>query len=163
MCGVVAHFIGCHGHVQAVLLALRCMKGTHSGDQIVEVLIDVAREYAFVGQLGVFVGDNVESNDVAWREILKVLHPNRDPKASRSRCLGHIINLAAKAFLFGKNVDAFEAVVDRVDDGVLDNFETMRATQSEWRAKGPLGKVYNIVIFILCAAWCLRKQAVGFA
>jgi len=24
------------------------------------------------------------------------------------RCLGHIINLAAKAFLFGKKADAFE-------------------------------------------------------
>jgi hypothetical protein len=27
---------------------------------------------------------------------------------TRVRCLGYIINLAAKAFLFGKNADAFE-------------------------------------------------------
>ena len=33
----------------------------------------------------------------------------------RSRCLGHIINLATKVFLFGKETAAFEEAVKSVD------------------------------------------------
>ena len=116
MCGIAAHFIGHQGHVQSVLLALKRMTGAHKGEQIAEVIIEVVRDFDFVKKLGVYVGDNADSNDTAWRATLAELHPDRDPKASRSRCLGHIINLAAKAFIFGKNIDAFEAVVDSVTD-----------------------------------------------
>ena len=87
-----AHFIGQYGKPQAVLVALHRMQGTHSSEQIAEVLIDVLREYGFVGRLGVFVGDNAEANDVAWREASNVLHSQRDPEASRSRCLGHTVS-----------------------------------------------------------------------
>ena len=66
------------------------------------VIIEVVNEYDFVEKLGVYVGDNAESNDTAWKESLKILNPNRDSKTSRSRCLGHIINLATKAFIFGR-------------------------------------------------------------
>jgi hypothetical protein len=36
----------------------------------------------------------------------------KDPNSRRVRCLGYIINLAAKAFLFGKNADAFKNSID---------------------------------------------------
>lgn len=126
MYGVAAHFIGHQGHVQAVLLALRRMTGAHSGEQIAEILIEVISEYEFVKNLGCYIGDNADSNDTVWAVTLAVLHPDRDPMASRSRCLGHIINLAAKAFIFGKNVDAFEAVVDGVNDSTLWGSPAMR-------------------------------------
>ena len=148
MCGVAAHFIGHQGYVQVVLLALRRMTGAHSGEQIAEILIEVITKYEFANNLGVYIGDNVDSNDNAWKATLAVLHPDRDPKASRSRYLGHIINLAAKAFIFGKNVDAFEAVVDGVNDAAPWGSPAMRAAQIEWRRKGALGKLHNIVVFI---------------
>jgi hypothetical protein len=148
MCGIAAHFIGHQGHVQTVLLALRRMVGAHGGDQIAEIIIEVVTEYGFSKRLGVFVGDNADSNDTAWKATLSVLHPDRDPMTSRSRCLGHIINLAAKAFIFGKNVAAFEAVVDAVNDATPLDSPAMRAAQSEWRKRGALGKVHNIVVFI---------------
>ena len=54
-----------------------------------------------------FVGDNASSNDTAIRAILGKLRPDiEDPDSGRVRCCGHYINLAAKAFLFGR----FEAV-----------------------------------------------------
>jgi hypothetical protein len=95
------------------------MTGAHGGDQITEIIIGVVTEYDFTERLGVYIGDNAELNDSVWRITLNVLHPERDPKASRSRCLGHIINLAAKAFIFGDNVNAFEAIVDIVTDLTL--------------------------------------------
>ena len=148
MCGVAAHFIGHQGYVQTVLLALRRMTGAHGGDQIAKIIVEVVLEFGFSKQLGVYVGDNADSNDTAWKAVLSVLHPDRDPKASRSRCLGHIINLAAKAFIFGKNVAAFEAVVDAVNDATPQDSPAMRAAQNEWRKRGALGKLHNVVVFI---------------
>jgi hypothetical protein len=62
--------------------------------------------------LGYFVLDNVSSNDTCVQEILKQLQPIADPKKRRLYCFGHIVNLAAKAFLFGEEVEAFELEVD---------------------------------------------------
>lgn len=164
MCGVAAHFIGHQGHVQSVLLALKRMTGTHKGEQIAEVIIDVVRDFDFVEKLGCYIGDNADSNDTAWTAILAVLHPDRDPVASRSRCLGHIINLAAKAFIFGKNVDAFEAVVDSVTDAMPWDAPAMRTAQDAWRKKGALGKIHNIVVYIRISPQrreAFRKITVG--
>jgi hypothetical protein len=148
MCGIAAHFIGHHGHIQNVLLALRRMTGAHGGEQIAEIIVSVVIEYDFAERLGVYIGDNAESNDTAWKATLNILHPERDPKASRSRCLGHIINLAAKAFIFGKNVEAFEAAVDLVHDSTPWDSQAMRTAQNEWRKRGALGKIHNIIVFI---------------
>ena len=56
--------------------------------------------------------DNINSKDVCVREILAKLQPNLDPEKYYLRCFGHIVNLAAKAFLFGKDPEAFEAEAD---------------------------------------------------
>ena len=148
MCGVAAHFIGHQGYVQTVLLALRRMMGAYGGEQITEIIIEVILEYGFSKRLCVYISDNADSNDTAWKAVLSVLHPDRDPKASRSHCLGYIINLAAKAFIFGKNVAAFEAVVDTINDATPLDSPTMKAAQNEWRKRRALGKLHNVVVFI---------------
>ena len=133
------------------------MTAAHGGEQIAEIIVAVIKEYECVEKLGVFIGDNVDSNDTAWRETLYQLHPGRDPQASRSRCLGHIINLAAKAFLFGKNIEAFEATVDAVNDFTSRESEIMKRAQDAWRKKGPLGKIHNITTYIRCSSQ--RREA----
>jgi hypothetical protein len=60
-------------------------------------------------KLGYFIANNDGRNDTCIRAILRKHRPNiKDLNSRRVRCLGHIINLAAKAFLFGKNTDAFK-------------------------------------------------------
>jgi hypothetical protein len=60
-------------------------------------------------RIGYFIRNNNRRNDITIRVILAYLRPNiKDPDSRRVRCLGYIINLAAKAFLFGKDADAFE-------------------------------------------------------
>ncbi|KAK2922896.1 hypothetical protein FoTM2_017136 [Fusarium oxysporum f. sp. vasinfectum] len=54
-----------------------------------------------------------------------------DPKVHRLRCQGHIINLAAKAFLF-----------------VTDNEKLELDDPGRGGKKGPLGKIHNFVVFI---------------
>jgi hypothetical protein len=148
ICGIAAHFIGHQGRIQNVLLGLKRMRAAHGGKQIAEVIINVLQSYDITHKLGVFVADNADSNDTAWKEVLHILHPQRDPLASRSRCLGHIINLAAKAFLFGKNTEAFESSVNLVNDLTPQESEVMRRAQQAWRKQGPIGKMHNIITFI---------------
>jgi hypothetical protein len=60
-----------------------------------------------IKQLGFFIADNITINDTAVRDILTYLLPKfKDLDFRRIRCLRHIINLAAKAFLFEKYADA---------------------------------------------------------
>ena len=75
----------------------------------------------------------------------------------RSHCLGHIIKLAAEAFLFGKETDAFEAIIELVDDSTPTDSDTMREAQVAWHSKAPIGKLHNVVVFI--PASTLRREA----
>jgi hypothetical protein len=60
-------------------------------------------------KLGYFIANNDGRNDTCIRVILRKHRPDiKDFNSRRVRCLGYIINLAAKAFLFGKNADAFK-------------------------------------------------------
>jgi hypothetical protein len=60
-------------------------------------------------KLGYFIINNDGRNDIYIRVILRKYRPNiKDPDSRRVRYLDYIINLAAKAFLFSKNADAFK-------------------------------------------------------
>jgi hypothetical protein len=62
-----------------------------------------------------------------------------DSKLRRGRYISHIINLAAKALLFGENSDAFEAQLDGTSPFNPADYQL-------WRTQGPLGKFHNLVI-----------------
>ena len=68
---------------------------------------------------------------------------NNDIKQRRIRCFGHIINLSARAFLFGKNPDAFE-----VEDAMNISLERHLEKSEAWRKQGPVGKLHNIATWI---------------
>src|ERR1700722_4407404 len=60
----------------------------------------------------------------------------------RLRCLGHIINLAAKSFFFSANSDIFEKEIDRAQ------LEEEQVERNLWRKRGPVGKLHNVVQYI---------------
>lgn len=39
---------------------------------------------------------------------MRVDPAEKDPDSRRARCIGYIINLAAREFIYGKDVEAFE-------------------------------------------------------
>jgi hypothetical protein len=95
-------------------------------------------------RLGFFIGDNAPENGTAIRAIITHLCPNeKDPNSRRVRYLGHIIKLAAKAFLFGHDADAFEEESQTKKERA--RFEAIREL---WRKKGPVWKFHNTVSFI---------------
>jgi hypothetical protein len=59
------------------------------------------------------------------------------------RCFGHILNLAAQAFLYGDGAASFE-----LQSEAYDMLERVEEDLEHWRPKGPVGKLHNIVKFI---------------
>ena len=143
---IVAHYIDRDGARQTKLLALRQLKGEHSGVNIAQVVLNVVSEYKIGSRIGYFVLDNASSNDTAVDLILRTLYPQmteRQRKRRRLRCLGHVVNLAAQAFLLGKTADTtleeLKLAYSRRD------FNTIAMI---WRKQGALGRLYNIIRYI---------------
>ena len=142
--GIVAHYLDKNLKVQNHLIGMRRVSGTHSGENIAEAMIPVLQEMGVVLRLGYFIGDNHDANATCLRAICRRLRPDiKDPDSRRVRCLGHILNLAAKAFLFGKDADAFEdATNSKREKGHIAEL------RKEWRKKGPVGKFHNSILHI---------------
>jgi hypothetical protein len=88
---------------------MRRVRETYFGENITKAIAPVLVEMGIISKLGYFIADNDARNDTCIQAILKKHRPDiKDPNSRRARCLRHIINLAAKAFLFGKNADAFK-------------------------------------------------------
>lgn len=108
----------------------------HSGANIAAQVLEVIDEYGIRDKIGYFTLDNAENNDTAMDDIGKNL--GFDGRRRRGRCFGHILNLSAKALLFGKSVYAFEKQ--------LRGEAMLTETEYElWQKRGPVGKIHIIV------------------
>jgi hypothetical protein len=142
--GVVFHFLDKDLKVRNLLAGIRRIKGPHSGENIAEIIIPILKAIVSSNRIKYFIGDNNSRNDTVIRALLAYLRPNiKDPNSRCLRCSGHIINLAVKAFLFGKNADTFEE--DSQNKKQLGKLKAIRELQ---RKKEPLGKFHNTVLFI---------------
>ena len=143
---VCAHFVDEHRTIKTVMLALRPVHGSHSGENMAEIVGQVIKDYEIEDRLGYFVLDNADSNDKCVEHLFKQLNnPRLLPEQRRLRCMGHIINLAAQAFLLGEAPpQVFEAELV-----IAQQSKDVEAKERElWQKKGPLGKLHNIVKFI---------------
>ena len=143
---VFTHFLNRHRKYQRRLIAFRRQLGAHSGKNIAQTLHDIIQDWGFGSRLRVAICDNAGNNDTC----LQVLYPqffsgikSTDIQARRMRCFGHILNLVAKAFLFGSEDYAFELKGD-----FLEQIGQYDQAQAHWRRKGPIGKLHNIIKFI---------------
>jgi hypothetical protein len=128
------------------VLGLREVIGEHSGENQAAVLITLFNEYRIKGNIGWFMADNAESNDVCINKVLQALYPNisaKQRKARRLRCFGHIVNLCAQAFIVGKDA---EKVCKKLATAYRDN--DMKTVEKLWRDRGAVGLLHNIVRYI---------------
>lgn len=135
---IVSHFLDNDDKNTALLLGLRRVRGSHSGENIAKEVLYVLREYEIGNRFGYFILDNAPSNDNAVRAILQEFNISSEYKQRRLRCLGHIINLVAQAFLFGQDGAAFES----------DDYEEMEEVYDEYQKAGPVGQIHFISVFI---------------
>jgi hypothetical protein len=90
--------------------------------------------------LGYFVLDNAPNNNITLQELAKTI--GFDPKEKRFRCIGHILNLIAKAYLFGQDSTTFD-----------NEFKAAGAPERRqlWRRRGELGKLHNLVAHVMAS------------
>jgi hypothetical protein len=143
MIAIVAHFIDSKGYRQTKLLAIRQLKGEHSGENIAASVRKVIKEYRIDDRVGFFVLDNAGSNDTAVEHILCSLYPemsNEARKRRRLRCLLHVTNLVAKAFLLGRKA---EDIADELYQAQYHaDFKKMSRV---WHKFGALGRLHNLI------------------
>ena len=143
MLGVVAHYFDQYGKNRVHIIALRRLRGSHSGENMAALVVSVIEDFALTTKLGYFVLDNATSNDTCITEVLQQLRTDLKPKDRRLRCFGHIVNLVAKAFLFGTEADAIDANI-AVNEIREDEVKALQL----WRRHGAIGKLHNIIVFI---------------
>jgi hypothetical protein len=66
-----------------------------------------------------------------------------DIRNHRTRCFGHMLNLAARAFLWGEDPDSFER--EAFTEAA---FQVEERELRLWRKRGAVGKLHNIVRFV---------------
>ena len=124
------------------------MEGAHTGEAIASVIAAIVVEYEITEKLGVYVADNATSNDVACRVLIRVFHEGEREGSRRSRCLGYIINLAAQAFIYGRDNESFIAAVDSTEAASSDDYTIAAENQRLWRKRGAFGKLHNIAKWV---------------
>jgi hypothetical protein len=146
MMAVHAHFIDNKGKQQNVLIALRRQLGSHDGENLAHTLEKVVRDWDIQDRVGTVISDNATNNDTC----LKYLYPRLDSSMTlidvqerRMRCFGHILNLVARAFLYGDDADSFE-----LQSLALEVLQREEDDLQHWRRKGPVGKLHNVIRFI---------------
>jgi hypothetical protein len=143
---IFGHFIDRRHSYQSRLLAFKRQIGSHAGENIAYTIRNVVRDWGIDCKLGVSICDNAASNDVCLRNLYTTLDASitrADTEARRMRCFGHILNLVAQAFLYGDDAASFE-----LQSEAYDMLERVEEDLEHWRAKGPVGKLHNIVKFI---------------
>ncbi|KID81930.1 transposase-like protein [Metarhizium guizhouense ARSEF 977] len=106
---------------------------SQGGKEQDQSILDVVDDWGFASKLGYFVMDNAGNNDTMMASLslglLRRFDIQYDPKVHRLRCQGHIINLAAKAFLFVSDKE-------KIEHDESGNNATLKEIRA-WRQKGP--------------------------
>src|SRR2546421_79915 len=90
------------------------------------------------------IGDNQGSNNTSLRVIYRKLRSDiKFLDTRRIRCLGHILNLTAMAFLFRKDARSFEEEINQKRSAAY-----IKKLRELWRKKGLIRKFHNTVLHI---------------
>ncbi|OWT42446.1 BED zinc finger domain-containing protein [Pochonia chlamydosporia 170] len=136
--GIVAHYTSESGQLEYSVLALRELDGKHSGPNMADCVMEIINDYGIASKVGYFMMDNADNNGTMMK--YQIVY---NAEHHRLRCNGHIINLAAQSFLFQTND---ESLADENNTSALTTPTELEMEQ--WRRKGPLGKLHNIVAYI---------------
>ena len=142
--GLTGHWIAPDGKACHALLGLRRLYGAHTGENQSKLVFEILQEFDLLTKVGYFTLDNARNNDKALSCLAILLNNvgvSFDPVESRLRCLGHIINLVVKVFLYGTDLE-----VDM--NNIHSDDENPQETIKEWRRRGPYGRLRNIITYI---------------
>lgn len=136
--GLVAHYLDDQWRPQTVLLALPSMYGSHTGVNIATSISKILAYFGIGDNFGHAIADNASENTACLNHLSELLNIDLDKR--RVMCMGHVINLVAQEVLFGSDIDAFELE--------LTNVTTEELELLNWRKRGPIGKLHNLIRYI---------------
>jgi len=68
--GVVAHYLDDSHRNRITLIGLKRLRGSHSGENMAQLLIELLRDYELINKLRYFVIDNAPLNDTCLVKLL---------------------------------------------------------------------------------------------
>jgi hypothetical protein len=107
LCAVVAHYLNQSLQAKSLLLGLKEVEGSHLSENLAVSYLPIIKDFELKRKIEYFVSDNVNSNDLVIKTFYKYLKI-KNALTRRLRYLRHVINLAAKAFLFNKEEGSFD-------------------------------------------------------
>ena len=132
--------------MKSALLAIREVHEEHSGENIVNVVYPVMKEYDIHSKFGYFVGDNATNNNTSIEFLDQLMRDDGyegfEPVKRRLRCFAHEMQIAVKGLLFGPNVKELEEYPATV--GITEE-EKHEYARKKWRAFGAVGKLHNVI------------------
>jgi hypothetical protein len=109
----------------------------HTGENIAEEVYRVLDAFGISKKVGYAVLDNADNMDTSMDELEALLGwEEGEGKERRGRCFGHILNLSAKALMFGNFVKAIE------DEATGASIISERDWKN-WVKRGPVGKLHR--------------------
>ncbi|KAM0742705.1 hypothetical protein ACQRIT_002882 [Beauveria bassiana] len=160
-------------NLRKALLGLPNLRHSHAGAAMTPHVMNIIRKYSLAHRIGYFTGDNDAKNDTCLHQLASELSEEYglvfDAASSRTRCVGHIINLSLQAFLFATSKRALQAAIEQaqeeasdatVAEALHDQLQSVTTSQTThgkrkkrndaagWRSVGPLGKLHNIAVFM---------------
>jgi len=136
--GLCIHYFNEQGTPVTSLLALPQQKGRHTGLRIADTVMDIITAYNLELRLGWFTTDNAASDGTAIAALVSGYSFIGDERWVR--CCGHIFNLVGQEALLGHNNDVFSNYVEQME---LEEQQLIY-----WRCEGPIGCLYNVVVWI---------------
>ena len=92
---VIAHWVSENYQLRQCAITLKHLDGRHTGDNIGGLVMDVARQYGIVPNLGCFILDNAWNNDSSMNVICEASPDPVFDKVERwLRCIAHIWHIA---------------------------------------------------------------------
>lgn len=155
--GIVVFFLDEYNHLKLVL-DIPEVFDSHTGENIAAHIYKVLKSFGIEEKMGYFTLDNAGNNDTAIVELGRRL--GFDSPRHQVRCIGHIVNLAAGALLFGKDQSAFEDILGSDKANAV-------TKHREWQKRRPIGKLATIVVAIhrsdALTKQLLEKQRIAFS
>lgn len=135
--GVACFFRDEFGRPHKLVLGVPEISTRHTGENIAEEVYRVLDTFGISKKVCYATLDNADNMDTSMDELETLLGwEEGEGKERRGRCFGHILNLSAKALLFGNFVKAIE-------DGATGASIISERDWKNWVKRGPVGKLHR--------------------
>ena len=141
----MGHFTNEHSQLQCLTLGVKELDGAHLGENQAALVLSTLNDFEIRNRLGYFIMDYVSSNNKLINTIANNFRRERISYDAVQRCLqcnGHVINLSAQTFLFGKISEDLDYLTESLNTVIALTQDQLE----RWRSMGPLGKLHNIVV-----------------